>query len=773
MKKVILVNLLFCFTTFFFTAPAYSADGMIVGRIVVKGNKKLDTNTILHKLASKEGKLFDPANVRKDIENIYSTGYFKDIRVLSDSFEGKLALTFLLTEKPSVRQVVIKGNSEIGEAKVRDAVTVDSGSIYNEEKVNDTVQSIKKLYQSEGYYLAEVKVVLERVSEEWVKLVFLIKENKQTLIQSIAFKGNKAFSDSELRGAIETSEEWFFSFLTDAGTLKKEVLQQDVSRLMAFYMQHGYINVQVGEPIVEVNKDKSGLIVTIPVDEGEQFRVNSVRFRGNRIFTEKQLAEKVTLARGDILSNIELRNTIEAITDIYSNEGYLNTVVYPDTKNQDKDNHLVNLLFQISEGHIVHLNEIIIKGNTSTRDKVIRRQIPVGEGGILSQKIIKNSRANLNRLGFFKNVQLVPKPVKVGVEDTVNLETTVDERMTGTFSLGAGWSNVNSLMGTFSISEINFMGTGRKVSLAATLGGRFQQYNVGINDPFFLDTYFFTGFNLFFKRQTATNFRNFNTSRKGGDVTLGYPLVDKNTNNRYTRLFVKYKYVVIDISDVSSDASEYIQMRAGESTTSSITLSVRRDSRNDFFMPTKGTLSDLSLEFAGSVLGGSNYFTRIKASSGWHFPTGLWELVAHSRVNLGYMIPNQGRKLEDLSFDELFRLGGSNSIRGFGWVELGPMDKNLHVSVGGDRYLYFNFELDVPLSKSFRLAVFSDIGNMWRTQGERFNTDFDVSDLRKTLGIGIRFISPMGPIRLDYGVKMDQREGESRGNFHFAMGSMF
>jgi len=766
-NRLLAITLLACLACVSYS----SAARMRVGRITIKGNIKLDSENIRHKMLTKEGDPFDPAKIRKDIEIIYNTGYFKDIKVDSENVEGKLSLTFILVERPSVRQIVIDGNLEIEESDIRDVVTVTTGNIYSEKETKKTIQNIKNLYQDAGFYMASIKAVPIRVSNKWIKLKLEIKENKEVLIQNIVFKGNKDFTDGDLKSVIETSEEWLFSWLTDAGKLKKEAIDKDVSRLMVFYLDRGYIDVEVGNP--DIKLDKEGLIVTIPISEGNKFTVGRVNFVGNRIFPEDSLKKKVVMENGDVFSKEKLRETIDGINEMYSGEGYLNTVVYPDMKERNKEKHIVNIVLRINEGKIVHLNEIIIKGNTRTRDKVIRRQVPIGEGGILSQKVITETKGNLKRLGFFKTVDIVPAPSKSGIQDEVDLNIKIEERMTGTFSLGAGWSNINQLMGTFSVSESNFMGTGRKVSVSATLGGNIQQYNIGLKDPYFMDTFFFAGFNSFFNRQSSTSFRTYNRDRKGGDITIGYPLIDKATNNRYTRLFATYKYVDINIFDVLPDVSDYVKNRVGKSTTSSVTLAIQRDSRNDFFAPTKGTFSRFSIENAGGVMGGSNNFTKVILSSGWHFPLGFWNFTFHTRVGGGYLLPMGDRKLEDISFDVPFRLGGNNNVRGFKWGELGPRDKN--TAVGGDQYLFFNFELGFPIFGNFRLAFFSDMGNLWRTKGEEnFNSsDFDITDLRQTIGFGVRFVSPMGPIRLDYGIKMDQREGESKGNFHFAMGSMF
>jgi len=773
MKNKLLAALLI-YSLCFPITKALAGDDIVVGKITINGNIKLSDVTIKHKMLTKENDIFDPDKIRKDIEIIYNTGYFKDIKVNSENFEGKLFLTFTLKEKPSIRQIIIEGNSEIEESDIRDAITVTTGSIYQEKEVKKVVQAIKKVYQDEGFYIAEIKTETVRVSDSWIKLKFVINEHEEILISDIIFQGNKDFSDGDLKDVIETSEEWIFSWLTSAGTLKKDVIDRDISRLMIFYLNRGYVDVQVGSPKVEVNAKRDGLTVTIPVSEGSKYNLGDTKFEGNRIFPTEQLREKLAMEKGDVFSKESLRKTIDRISNMYGKEGYLNTVVYPDIR--DRKGKTVNLLLRINEGKIVHLHEVLISGNTRTRDKVIRRQVPVGEGGILSQKVINETKANLKRLGFFKNVTLTPKPTKTGLQDEVDLHIDVEERMTGTFSLGAGWSNVNQMMGTFSISESNFRGTGRKVSLSATLGGRSQQYNIGLRDQYFLDTPFFASFNSYFKRQSRTNFRPFNTDRKGGDITIGYPITDVETNNRYTRAFLKYKYVVIDIFGLDDAANSYTQRIQGESTTSSVTISIQRDSRNDFFHPTDGTLSKFSIERSGGILGGSNYFTKFMASSAWHFSTGLWDIAFHARASGAYLIPTG--ELEDISYGELFQLGGNNSVRGFKWGELGPREDN--VSIGGNKYVFFNIELDAPIVGQFRVAVFTDIGNMWRTgwdgkdaSGESYNTDFDLTDLRQTVGFGVRFLSPMGPIRLDYGIKLDKREGESNGNFHFAMGSMF
>ncbi len=738
---------------------AYAQDpdpnaAMKIGWIEVQGQRRIEEATILAQVKTKPGDGFTPAAIRQDIQAIYDTGFFKDVQVDVVGLEGKLKLTFIVTEKASLKEIEIVGADEVTEEKVREKLDFKLNTIVDQNDINRNIANIRKYYEESGFWLVEVTAEEEEVTPELVKLKFIITEGPEVQITQISFKGNDTFTDDELKDEMETSEwQFIISWFTSSGYLKRDELNQDLERLLDFYYNQGYIEAQIGEPDITLSDDKTKLYLEIPVIEGIQYKVKSVELAGNRLFTTSQLMEKVTLKPGGVFSRSQLRENIEQITQTYAKQGYLLTEVYPTTRRHPETEDL-DLLVHINEGKLTYSRWIEIKGNENTRDKVIRRELKFAEGDILTSTALRRSYQRLNNLGFFQEVNLKTKPTEE--ENQLDIELKVKERPTGQFSVGAGWSSVDQLVGNLGISQGNLFGRGQRLSLSGTFGRKTTTYNLGFTEPWLFDTPLTAGFDLYYRTRRRLEFKDYNINRRGGRFSFSYPL------REYARLYWGYMYEQVDVSEVSEDAPLIIRMREGERNTSKVNLALGRDSRDNRLRPTRGSKHRLSFEWAGGPLGGDSYFTRIVGESGWHFPI-WWKFVLSIRGIIGYETSYNGR---EVPVEELFALGGDNSVRGFESWSIGPsIDGEV---IGGNKELIFNVELHFPLVDPLTGLIFFDTGGAFGEQ-----ESFRASGMREGAGIGVRFFTPVGPIRLDWGYKLDRQEDESKYEWHFAIGTYF
>jgi outer membrane protein insertion porin family len=723
-----------------------------IDQIQVEGNDRIETDAIRRVVESQEGDVYSEAVVAADLKRIYNMEYFDDVSVdVQDSPQGKI-VKFLVQEKPVITSIEITGYRRLEKEDLMAVVGYSVYSIVNPRKIVESVENMKAAYREKGYYNAEIKYAIEPIEGKKVAVKYDIDEGDKIYIKAIEFTGNEAFSDRRLRREMETSQKNMLSWVLGTGVLKDDALKTDIKRVNAFYLNNGYLEAKVGDP--EVKTEEGGLTITIPVSEGPQYRVGQLGLAGDLVVPEETIREELKLATGDIVNRQLVQEDVEKITALTADQGYAFAEVQPQLK-QNVENNTVDITYHVAKKGLVTFERITVVGNDRTRDKVIRRELKVKEGELFSSEGLRVSNINLERLGYFAEVQIVQS--QGTAEDKMNLDVKVKEQSTGAFSVGAGYSSYNSLFGTVSIRENNLFGTGRKLSIEATVGGRSDEYILGFTEPWLFDIPLSAGFDIF-NRQI--DYDEYERDSIGFDVRAGYPIMD------FTTLSGRYMYEYIDVQDVSSDAAKAIKDIEGESDTSSLMASIRRDSRNKYFNPTKGSDNSFSVEYAGGPLGGSNAFTRMVASSGWLIPMPWEESAFLLKGKGGYLIQGPG----DLPAYEKFYLGGINSVRGFGWSDISPRDPATGDKIGGERMAVFNVEFTFPLVKSAGVigVVFFDQGNVWTEE-----QGYDLGDLKRSYGGGIRYNSPLGPLRIEYGQVLDPEEGDPTGQWEFSVGTFF
>jgi outer membrane protein insertion porin family len=723
----------------------------IVSKILIEGNRFIEENAIRSQIKMKEGEIFSPAIVREDVKAVYQLGYFQDVRVEKRDWGRGVAIVFVVEEKSVVKEIKFSGNKALKNDELLEVISLKPRTILDLNLVKESINKIQKKYREEAYFLAEVHYELETPKKGEVIVRFVIQENKKIRIQKITFTGNAHFADEKLKKVLpETKEKNFFSWATKSGIYKEDILERDLDGILVFYYQRGFYQVKVGKP--QVTYDQEGIQITIPVEEGRQFKVGKLDIQGDLIAPKEDLFKKVNIYEGEILNRDKVRDTVSVLTDLYADQGYAFVDVSPQVVIH-AENNMADLTIAIHKGSKVYLERINILGNTKTRDKVIRRELQA-EGELYSLSALKRSRERLNFLGFFKEVSLNTK--KGSADDKLDMSVQVEEGPTGSFSVGGGYSTVDKLMASVQIAQNNLFGRGQRLSASGTFGAVSQYFNLGFTEPRLFDTQISAGADLY---RTNYDYDEYSVRKTGTGVRFGFPLFEE------VRGFSSYKYEHQDVYNIKPNASSTITEQEGVSITSSVSGALRRDTRDHNFDPSKGSDSLLSMEYAGGFLGGTNFFTKYRASSRVYF-TPWWKLTLMGHGRIGYI---QAREDHLIPLAERFILGGINSVRGFKAYTIGPKDEN-GVVIGGDKELLFNLEAIFPLIPSLKIkgVVFFDAGNAFDV-GE----PYDLGKLRTSAGFEIRWISPVGPLRVAWGYNINPEEGEEQWNWDFSVGTLF
>jgi len=724
----------------------------VVDRILVTGNRRVDTEAILGKLTSAEGEPFSPDDVKEDIRAVYGMGYFNDITVaLTDTASGKV-LAYRLEEMPFVRSILIRGNDEVREDRINSATTMKENTVLDHSVLAENAERIRALYNKEGFYLAQVT---PRVDSDGVDatVTFEIEEGPEVMVKRITFIGNEYFSDRKLRGLMNTKEAGFLTPFTEAGKFNELLFQNDLAIIMSKYYDEGFIQSDILDHRVLLSEDKKYFIITIALEEGDRFQVGELDVTGDILTSKEDLLEKLGLEKGEYFNRTRMSKGLEEITTLYGDDGYAYADVTPLTR-VHPEAKTVDITLEIDKNEPVYIERIDITGNVRTRDKVIRRELEVEEGRLFSSSELKRSKNNLRRLGFFEDVQITRS--RGGGPTLMKLDVEVKERPTGSVSVGVGYSSVDKVIGTASISQKNFMGTGIELDLSGTVSSSSSRYVLSITQPWLFDKPISAGFDIY---NTGKEYPDFEIDKKGGSVRLGFPL-----KRRYTRMHLTYKLEDVNIFNVASTASTLIKDQEGNTTESSIKVLVRHDTRNDAFFPTEGEVVTASVEFAGGPIGGDSYFIKYEGEAVKFFPLPL-DTSLSIKGTLGYLV---GYDDHEVPVYERYFLGGINTLRGFETRTVGPRDPASGEVIGGKAMAVLNVEFLFPFAsaQNIRGVVFYDTGNAYEKR-------LDLSNIRHGAGVGIRWFSPMGPLRLELGFNLDRRDGEKAQQWEFAVGTLF
>lgn len=769
----------------------FAQEGTRLKDVRIGGNVRVEEDGIRLHVKSRPGDPFNAALIEQDVKAIFRMGFFDDVQA---ELSSDNVLTYAVKEKPYIREVRIQGLSQVAKDKVETALGVAPRTILDRSKVSEGVEKVRKLLTDQGYVNAAVDYAISEEANNQVAVVLDIVEGSRLLIKRILFEGNKAFSESELKGLLATKEEWIFSYFTNRGVLDRDILTNDVAILSNHYNDNGYVENRIDEPAIIRARD--GLEVIFRVSEGSQYRVGRVEIGGELIEDGQKMLQAVKLTTGQIFRGSRLREDVTKLNEMYANKGFAFVQVDPMTK-IDQTKKLVDVALVITKGPPVYFNRVLVAGNTKTRDKVVRRELLVNEQELYSGVKVTQSRNALQRTGYFEDVQLNTK--KTDQPDALDLVVEVKEGPTGSFQVGAGYSSGDGFLFNANVSEKNFMGRGQTMSGNFSIGSSRQDYLLNVNDPYFLDSKVSMGMAAF---NTTREYDDFDEKKQGFGISSSYPLADftwpffkRSTAPasgsevaaadsgvsfwNFMRAGLAYDFTREDITGISSTASQSIKDEAGSSLTSAVTPGVTYDSRDHFFNPTEGTKFAFATKFAG--LGGDSRFLKTDLSARWHYPLlkdpnwgGAYVLALGG--SLGYGVGfNDPNSSSDLPLFERYFLGGINSIRGFSERSIGPRSpsncdinglncKDTEVT-GGDKAVVLNAEIMFPVMEQYGLrgVAFFDMGNS-------FNSSFDFADVRRSVGFGGRWMSPFGPLRVELGFPITKKSGDDTSVLGFSIG---
>ena len=725
----------------------------VIGEIQVRGNDRIEAEAIKLNVKSKPGELLRSELVSEDIKSIYAMGYFESVDAqMTDGPAGKV-LTFVVQENPTVSEVKVTGNKKIKDKDIMAALSTKAFAILSRSQVNDDVQRILKLYQQKGYFAADVKSSITFPQDPRKALVtFKIDENKKIYIRKISFSGNESFSDRKLRGVMQTKEkDWIFSLFTERGVLQRDILEADVDRLTVFYHDKGFMDARIGTP--EVTREEDGFHIQVPVQEGERYKVKSVSLSGDAYEGQEDLTKKLEIEPSSYFSREGLRKDLDFISRAYMDEGYAYAEVDPKVQ-RDPATKSADVDYFVRKGELTRIGTITITGNTKTRDKVIRREMQLNEGDIFNSTNLEKSLNKLKRLDFFEQVEIVPSESEQ--KGVMNLLVKVKEKFTGTVSVGGGFSSDDGFFASGEITQRNFQGRGQYVAFKGHLGQESSRFVGSFTEPWVFDRPISLGIDLYNWRREYTDF---DKDAVGGRIRTGFLF------GNYSKFTAYYTLENAEVSDIQSNSSAFLQSQEGKFLKSSITLGVERDTTDHPFLPTRGSVNTLTTETSAGFLGSESDFIRAEFHSGWFFPI-FWKFVGYVRGEVGQIWELEGRPDDSaVPIYERFFLGGINSLRGFKWGDVGPKKGNDVVC--GLQYVEANAELLFPVYEKMgvRGVVFFDIGNA-------SESGWDI-DWRYDAGLGLRWNSPLGPLRLEWGYNLDRRKGEDPYQWQFSAGAFF
>lgn len=720
----------------------------LVRDIAVEGHRRIQAAVILNRIQTRIGDPFSPSAVRDDVRAIFALGFFEDARVRVEEFEGGIRVIFVVVERPLLREASFEGNFEVRTEDLRDKAALRVGVLYNPVDVQRAVDAIRQKYEEEGFFAVSILPRTERTPEGDLRVVFRIEEGRKIYIDRIVIEGNQALTGPQIKAAMFTKER--FLWILPWSKVDRKVFEDDADRILNLYADHGYIQARIESHEVIPNLEQGTITLRTRVTEGPQFRVGTVTVRGNQVLSDADVRGLVALKDGEVFNRSLVRGTVRNLTDRYSEIGRARAEVTPRTET-DPEKRIVNVSFEIKEGSEVYVERINITGNTRSSEKVLRRELRVVEGELFTYQKLVRSRQRLFNLGYFDEVDAT---VQAGSTlDKVVVNIAVKERATGLFSIGAGYSSVDNFFGTLDITQRNLFGRGQEVFLRFRIGAKSQLALLGFTEPYLFDIPLRAGFDVYDRRR---EFSDFAEDRLGGDLRASYPVAE------FTTFSTIYRLESVTIDDIAEDASDDLKREAGRRLNSVIEFALTRDTRDNIFEPSSGSRNAIDFAFAG--LGGDTRFYRVIGESAWYYPLPFWGLVFGARGLVGFIEPWGG---DEVPIFERFFLGGPNTLRGQKTRSIGPKDA-AGKTIGGDKELLFSTELLVPIFPRVRIALFFDAGNAYG-----FGNDFDPTDLRLGAGLGLRFLSPLGPLRLDYGFNLDREPGEKAGYFHFTIGSPF
>lgn len=738
-----------------------AAQSGTIRNVKVTGNRRVEPETVRSYLQFGPGDRYNPVAIDDSLKALFATGLFTDVRI---RFNGGI-VTVKVVENPIIHRVAFEGNKEVKDSDLAAEVQLKSRSIYTRARVQGDVQRIIEVYRRQGRFAARVEPKIIQLAHNRVDLVFEIVEGVKTTVRTINFVGNIAFSDSQLREIITTTETGLLSFFKPTNIYDPDRLNLDRELLRQHYLKSGYADVRILSAVADLDHRGRGFRITFTIEEGEQYRFGAIDVETALNIDPELVSRKVTTKPGKIYDATRVEQSVEHVTVEVASRGYAFARVRP-RADRDPVSRVINLTYVIEEGPRVYIERIDIVGNTRTLDHVIRREFRLAEGDAYNRLLVENARKRLTALRFFKSVKVTPSPGSA--PDRIVLNVVVVEQATGELSFGGGYSSSEGVIGDISLTERNLLGKGQYVRLRLSGSLERSQIDFSFTEPRFLDRNMSAGIDLFHRETDLTDESSFKSKRTGGGVRLGVPLSD------HWAITTRYQFEAQEVFDVQTGASLAVQNAAGSINKSSVGYTLVFDTRNHRRSPTQGYYFSLSQDVAG--LGGDVNYVRTVADARAYYPVRK-RITLVGRVQGGNITGFGG---DDIRLQDLF-FKGSETIRGFDRAGIGPRDLNTGDALGGTTFAAATAELRFPLpfipeSLGMSGAVFTDAATLFDT-GDLGNLTVtnvgDEASIRSSAGFSLIWQSPVGPLRADFAGVLSSESFDDEQFFRFGGSTQF
>ncbi len=766
-------KLLYIVALFALVNIAHAIEPFKIQDIRLQGANRIASGTIFNYLPLKIGDVFDDARSGESVRALYKTGFFKDVRL---EREGDVLVVFV-QERPAIAKIEISGNSDIPTEALVDGLKqtgLEEGQVFNRSLLDRMQQELSRQYFALGKYAVSVDTSVVELDENRVEINVEISEGKTALIKQINVVGNNAFTDKEILKKFKQNTPTMFSFFTKSDQYSKQKMGADLESLRSLYLDNGYINFNIDSTQVSITPDKNDVYITINITEGDQFLVSSVKLAGDLIVDQEELFKLVTIQKGMVFSRKEVTKSSSKISDRIGDEGYAFANVNS-VPNINKENKTVEITYFVEPGKRAYVRRVNFTGNTKTRDEVLRREMRQLEGAWISTSKVERSKVRLQRLGYFKDVN-VETPAVPGTSDQVDVNFTVEENPSGNLMLGLGFSQSQGIIFNSSVTQDNFLGSGKSISFAFNNSEVNRRFVLGYTNPYWTIDGVSRGFRVAYTKTDAgdANLARYESTNTVLGMNFGIPVSEHN----YLRTYFDYESTEMDIGVFSSnELADFVSENDNDYVVLRSTTSFTYDTRNKAILPTKGTQHRISAEVA--LPGGDLRYYKLDYRAQWFYPlSDRYTLLLKGNVGYGDSYGDTGR----LPFFENFYAGGPRTVRGYEENTLGPKD-TFGRSLGGDLKFVANAEVILPIPyfeqlDSVRLTGFFDMGNVW---GWSINSatnlwvdnEFDMGDLRMAAGISGLWLSPFGALTASFAQPFNDQTGDKTQSFQFTFGTSF
>lgn len=735
---------------------ARAQDAPQIREIIVEGSARVEPATVRSYLLVREGDPFDTQRIDRSLKSLFATGLFADVSIDRDGG----ALIISVVENPVINRIAFEGNQRIEDEELATEISLRARLIYTRTKVQNDVNRLQTLYQREGRFAVTVEPKIIQLPQNRIDLVYEINEGALTTVQNIRFIGNRAFDDGDLRDVIRTVETRWYRFLTSDDTYDPDRLTFDQELLRRFYLENGYADFRMLSAVAEMTSDRQNFFLTFTIEEGDRYRFGELSVEASlRDLDVADVVEAVEIEQGEWFNSKYVDNASDALTDAAGNLGYA-FVEVRQKLNRDRENKEINIVFEVAEGPRVFIERINITGNVRTLDEVIRREFRLIEGDAFNSSKVSRTMRRLQDLNFFNKVDIAR--TQGSAQDKTVLNVDVEEKSTGALSIGVGYSSDSGPLAEFSISERNLLGRGQDLKLAFSVSGKRNSVDLSFTEPYFMDREIAAGFDLFRITQDNQRSSSFSSQQNGLTLRFGYPVKE------HLRQSWRYTIKETTITDVKATASSFVQAQEGDRILSEIGHVLMYDKRNSSIFPTDGYFVRMNNELAG--FGGDAQYLRNRLTGGsYHKIAEGWVLGVQGTAGI---VTGIG---EDATILDRFFLGGS-SLRGFAVSGVGPRDKATLDALGGELIYTMDADLSVPLGLPPELGI---SGKLFANAGSLSGVNpsspsiYDKGSIRAAVGTGVSWMSPVGPLSLDYAIPVMKEEYDKIENFRINFGTRF